>query len=121
MELSLHSSLVNAVPVLDVGGDVDVYSSPALRERLDQLLVAPPHTVVVNMAEVAFLDSTGLGTLVESLKQAEELGGTLRIAGAQERVVKLFRITGLDSVFTMDDSVDDATAHVVRASPAESA
>ncbi|MEP6599400.1 MAG: STAS domain-containing protein [Actinomycetota bacterium] len=121
MELSLNSSVVDAVPVLEVGGDVDVYSSQALRERLDALLVEAPHSVVVDLSQVAFLDSTGLGTLVESLKQAEELGGTLQIAGPQDRVLKLFRITGLDSVFAIHDSVDRAIAQVAGPSPAESA
>ena len=113
MELALSSSRFDDVTVVRVAGEVDVYSAPALKDRLEESVAEPPHRVVVDLADVTFLDSTGLGTLVGALKAAEKLGGTVSITGAHERVLKLFRITGLDEVFTVSEAAagqaDDGT------------
>lgn len=117
MDLSVRTSIVEGVTVVAVAGEVDVSSAPTVQEQLDPLLGRAPYTVVVDMSEVSFLDSTGLGALVAALKHAEENGGGLPLAGVQDRVLKLFRITGLDSVFVMEDSVEAAVSRV-QASPA---
>jgi anti-sigma B factor antagonist len=95
---------------LDVVGEVDVYSAPELRERLSGLLSASAPSLVVNLTDVTFLDSTGLGTLVAGLNRAVQFGGTLTLVCDHDRILKLFRITGLDSVFSIRSSVDEAVA-----------
>jgi anti-sigma B factor antagonist len=110
VELSLTSAVVGGVTVVSVDGEVDVYSSPALRDRLSDLLDGGASTVVVDLSAVSFLDSTGLGTLVGALNRAEKLGGRLPIVCPQDRLLKLFRITGLDTVFSIHDSVAAAIA-----------
>ncbi len=96
--------------MLDVAGEVDVYSAPTLRERLAELLEATEPDVIVNLTEVTFLDSTGIGTLVAALNRAVALGGTLLLVCDHERLLKLFRITGLDSVFSIHPTVEAALA-----------
>jgi anti-sigma B factor antagonist len=110
VELSLRTSVVEGVSVIGVSGDVDVSSSPALRDRLTDVLDSGGGTVVVDLSDVTFLDSTGLGTLVGAFKHAEERGGSLPIVCPHERILKLFRITGLDTVFTIHDAVPAAVA-----------
>ncbi len=77
MELSLNVRSVGDRSVLDVVGEVDVYSAPELRERLSELLSAAEPNLIVNLAEVTFLDSTGIGTLVAGLNRAVQFGGSL--------------------------------------------
>jgi anti-sigma B factor antagonist len=110
VELSLNVRTVGEQSVLDVVGEVDVYSAPELRERLAALLTASTPSLVVNLAEVSFLDSTGIGTLVAGLNRAVQFGGTLTLVCDHERILKLFRITGLDTVFAIRPSVDEALA-----------
>jgi anti-sigma B factor antagonist len=110
VDLSLSVRTVGERAVLDVAGEVDVYSAPELRERLSDLLNADDASLVVNLSEVTFLDSTGIGTLVAGLNRAVQFGGTLILVCDHERILKLFRITGLDTVFSIRSSVDDAVA-----------
>jgi anti-sigma B factor antagonist len=108
VELTLTVRTVGDRSVLDVAGEVDVYSAPELRERLSEQLSAASPSLIVNLAEVTFLDSTGIGTLVAGLNRAVQFGGTLTLVSDHDRILKLFRITGLDSVFTICPSVDAA-------------
>jgi len=64
----------------------------------------------VDLGRVDFIDSTGLGVLVGALNRARELGGNLQLICAQERVLKLLRITGLDQVFTVRSTLEEALA-----------
>src|SRR5882762_2622088 len=109
MELSLSTRTVAGYLVLDVAGEIDVYTAPQLRERLITLVEGGARRVIVDLGRVEFLDSTGLGVLVGALKRLRVVGGELLLVCAQERLLKIFRITGLDRVFTLFDSVDAAT------------
>jgi anti-sigma B factor antagonist len=110
MELSLSTRTVAGRRVLEVAGEIDVYTAPQLRQRLISLVEAGDRRVVVDLGRVDFLDSTGLGVLVGALKRLRGVNGELNLVCAQERLLKIFRITGLDRVFTLYDSVDAATA-----------
>jgi anti-sigma B factor antagonist len=110
VELTLNSRVQDGRTLLEVVGEVDVYTAPALRDRISDLIDAGQHTLVVDLGGVEFLDSTGLGVLVAGLNRAKEVGGSLTLVCPQERVLKLFRITGLDEVFTVHGTVDEALA-----------
>jgi anti-sigma B factor antagonist len=110
VELSLSTRTQKAHTVLAVGGEIDVYTAPQLRERLIELVEGGSHHIVVDMEQVEFLDSTGLGVLVGGLKRVRANEGSLRLVCAQERILKIFRITGLEKVFGIYPSVDDAVA-----------
>jgi anti-sigma B factor antagonist len=116
VQVSLASNTVAGHTVLSVRGEVDMYSAPTLRDRLADLIDSGHHTVIVDLSEVGFLDSTGLGTLVAARTSATESGGALPVVCDQERVLKLFRITGLDSVFDLHASVADAV-HALPSPP----
>ncbi|MGI8678345.1 MAG: STAS domain-containing protein [Jatrophihabitans sp.] len=110
MELSVSHQSVGGHPVVSVSGEVDVYSAPALRESLTELFTSGVDTVVVDLTEVAFLDSTGLGALVEARATTTDAGGSLPLVCNQDRILKLFAITGLDSVFAIHPTIDEAVA-----------
>jgi anti-sigma B factor antagonist len=110
MDLSLSTRTVGDHTVLEVGGEVDVYTAPRLRERLVELVEAGARKVIVDLSRVEFLDSTGLGVLVGALKRLRAAGGTLALVCGHERLLKIFRITALDRVFALYDTVEAATA-----------
>jgi anti-sigma B factor antagonist len=111
MELGLEVDESRApYTVLSVKGEIDVYSAPRLRERLVELVSQGHRQVVVDLEGVDFLDSTGLGVLVGGLKRLRSHDGELSIVCNQSRILKVFEITGLTSVFRMAATVDEATA-----------
>jgi anti-sigma B factor antagonist len=98
--------------IVAVDGEIDVYTAPALRERLNGLISAGRYRLVIDLQGVQFLDSTGLGVLVGGLKRVRSLDGEFSLICSQERILKVFRITGLTSVFSIHDSLDDALSAV---------
>jgi anti-sigma B factor antagonist len=119
MELSLATRSVSDHTVVEIGGEIDVYTAPRLRERLIELVGSGAKHVVVDLGRVEFLDSTGLGVLVGAHRRLRAGEGSLTLVCPHERLLKIFRITGLDSVFDIHGSVEDATAggsaHTARA------
>jgi anti-sigma B factor antagonist len=110
MELSLATRTVAEHTVLEVGGEVDVYTAPRLRERLIELIDGGARSVIVDLGGVDFLDSTGLGVLVGALKRLRAVDGTFSLVCAKEPLLKIFRITALDQVFPLHPSVEAATS-----------
>jgi anti-sigma B factor antagonist len=112
MELALTARSIADRTILEVGGEIDVYTAPSLREKIVTLVEAGSMILIVDLTHVEFLDSTGLGVLVGALKRLRNLGGTFCVVCDQERLLKIFRITGLDRVFTIYDSVEIASASI---------
>jgi anti-sigma B factor antagonist len=110
VDLSLTTRTEGDRTIVSVGGEIDVYTAPKLREQLVDLVNAGQYQLVVDMEDVEFLDSTGLGVLVGGLKRVRAHEGSLRLVCTQERILKIFRITGLTKVFPIHDSVADAVA-----------
>lgn len=108
VDISVSRTNTGDVPIVAVTGEVDVYSAPALKDQITELLQAGTNTLIIDLTGVAFLDSTGLGALVEARAATSEAGGALPLVCSQERILKLFTITGLDAVFTIHPDVDEA-------------
>ena len=109
MDLSLETRHENGHTIILVGGEIDVYTAPKLRETLIELVSEGSHNVVVNLEGVDFLDSTGLGVLVGALKRVKAHDGSLALVCTQDKILKIFKITGLTKVFPIHASVDEAT------------
>jgi anti-sigma B factor antagonist len=95
--------------ILAITGEVDVYSAPRLREKLVELVSEGHRQIVADLEGVDFLDSTGLGVLVGGLKRLRSNEGDLRLVCTHPRILKVFEITGLMSVFRISGSVEEAT------------
>lgn len=98
------------IPVIAVGGEIDVATAPQLRECLHRVIAQGGSTVVIDLLAVTFLDSTALGVLVGALKRCRELGGELHVVVTDPRIMKIFEITGLTNVFPIADSLAAAGA-----------
>jgi anti-sigma B factor antagonist len=110
MELGIDVRRVDSRAVVDVKGEIDVYTAPKLREKLIELVSEGSYDVVVNLEGVDFLDSTGLGVLVGALKRVKAHDGSFALVCTQDKILKIFKITGLTKVFPIHDSVEQATA-----------
>jgi anti-sigma B factor antagonist len=100
--------------VVEVSGEIDVYTAPRLRETLVSLVEAGNYRLIVDMEGVEFLDSTGLGVLVGGLKRVRAHDGEIDLVCTQGRILRIFRITGLSKVFNIFGSVDEALASYGR-------
>ena len=109
MELEVTTRDVGEHTVIKLKGEVDIYTAPSLREAIVQALERGRRRVAVDLDEVDFLDSTGLGVLVGGLKRVKNHEGELGVICSQEKIVRIFRITGLTKVFKMYKSVDELT------------
>ncbi|WP_299056826.1 STAS domain-containing protein [uncultured Nocardioides sp.] len=110
MELTLETRDLGGRTVVVVGGEVDVYTAPELRDCLTDLVGSGHRHLVVDMTGVGFLDSTGLGVLVGGLKKVRAEDGSLELVCNSQRLLRIFSITGLASVFTIHDSTDALSA-----------
>lgn len=110
MDLTVSTRDFGERSVVAVGGEVDVYTAPKLRDAITELVAAGNYDLVIDLGDVEFLDSTGLGVLVGGLKKVRAHEGSLHLVCSQDRLLKIFRITGLAKVFTIHATVDAALA-----------
>lgn len=110
MALHVVSREVGGQTVVEVAGEIDVATADTLRERLNALVDRQQVDLVVDLRQVGFMDSTGLGLLVGTLKRVRTAGGRLQLVIDSERLLMVFRITALEQVFTIRTSLDEAVA-----------
>lgn len=108
MDLTLAAQEVEGTTVVAVGGEIDVYTAPKLRDKITELVGNGSYDLVIDLEGVEFLDSTGLGVLVGGLKKVRAHDGSLRLVCPQDRLLKIFRITGLAKVFDIHASSAEA-------------
>jgi anti-sigma B factor antagonist len=94
--------------VISVTGEVDLFTAPEFKQRLMAPIAAGVDHVIVDLMETTFIDSSSLGVLIGAHRRLKARGGSLIVACNAESIVKTFRITGLDGVFQLADSVDAA-------------
>jgi len=109
--MTITISEAPGAPVVTVVGELDIYTAPALSEAISGLIRAGVYEVVADLTRVEFLDSTGLGVLVGALKTIQAHDGSLQLVVTEQRLFKLFSITGLTKVFVIHDSVETALAN----------
>jgi anti-sigma B factor antagonist len=110
VDLKLSHYAKDGIEVIDVQGEIDIYTAPRLRELLIDLVSKGNYQLVVNLDKVGFLDSTGLGVLVGGLKRVRAHDGSLDLVCTQQPILKIFKITGLTQVFGIYETVDQAIA-----------
>src|SRR5580658_809855 len=97
--------------IVHASGEVDIASAPALAAHVDRALASQPSLLVIDLAAVTMLDSSGLGVLIGVMKSLEAAGKAteLRLIVAEPQVLKVFAITGLDGVFSIFNNLDAAS------------
>jgi len=106
------------VVVLAAGGEIDYAASPRLRERIARHIDAGGRHLVLDLTHVAFIDSTAIGVLIGTVMKLRELGdGSLTVVCSEEnrRVMRIFEIAGVDSLFSLHRSREDALSALAAA------
>jgi anti-sigma B factor antagonist len=88
--------------VVAVRGEIDVATSPALRDELYEIIDGGARELVLDLTELGFIDSSGLGVLVAALKHMKEQDGELVLAGLAQPALRVFEITDLTALFTIE-------------------
>ncbi|PIE33236.1 anti-anti-sigma factor [candidate division KSB3 bacterium] len=95
--------------ILEVQGEIDLYSSPMLRKYIfNTLKEQKPQTLIVDLSGVTYTDSSGIATLVEGLQLAEEYRTHFKLVGLSQTVLEVFQLVRLERVFDIYDTEDDA-------------
>ena len=105
--------------VIELAGEVDLYTAPEFKEQLVEVIEAGAKMVVVDLSETTFIDSTTLGVLVGGVKRLRPSGGWLALVCSDQNIMKIFEITGLDTIFSI--SATRAEALETSDSPAAQA
>lgn len=114
MELEVIERDEQGRSVISVSGEVDLLTAPVLRERMTASVESADGGMVLDLSGVTFLDSSGLGVILGAHRRLRERDRSLQLVATAPAVIKILTLTGLDKVFDVHDSVDDALA----ASPA---
>jgi len=106
--MDIHETQVCTAVIAPIGR-IDAFTAPELRAALDRHVVAGTIRFVLDLSDVAFLDSAGMAVLVTLLKRARTAGGNVRLVWPREEAAKrILRLTKFDRVFDMADSADAA-------------
>ncbi len=107
-DIAVHREDEAGVITVSPTGDVDLSRSPSLRVALRDALAVKPGRVIVDLAGVEYMDSSGIATLVEALQIARRGGTRIILCALRDRVRSVFEIARLDTVFTMTATRDEA-------------
>lgn len=110
MDLTAQVKEVSGVPIIGLSGEMDVHTSAQLRDAVLALLDKGAQKIVVNLDNVEYVDSTGLGTMVGVLKRMTEQNSKLCLVSSNPLINKVFDITGLTRIFTIKPTDAEAIA-----------
>ena len=97
-----------AATIVALIGDVDLKNSPHIHHALEAVCERRPERIILDLARVGYMDSSGVGTLVWVYRQVQGYGGSLVLAGMNEKVRAVLEITQLDQFFTVCATLDEA-------------
>jgi anti-sigma B factor antagonist len=111
MDLSLTTTDDKSWSVLTLSGEFDTLTASDVRDKVAEVVgqADAPH-ILIDLREVTFMDSSALGVLVGALRTARSLGGEVRIIGPNDKLVPLFKITGLNRTFATFETIEAAAA-----------
>ena len=107
--MEISTSEPGSALVLSLDGRLNMVAAPRLKTAIDDAVAAGKPRIVVDLSAVSFIDSSGLGALIAGLKKARQASGDLRIAGVNDQVGTVLRLTNLDRVLRTHESVEAAT------------
>lgn len=95
MNIKIDATENSGEYLVSVSGELDVYTAPELKQVFEPVAAAGQHDLIVDLSELNYMDSTGLGIFVGTLKDLNKHDKELHVLGVNDRILKLFEITGL--------------------------
>lgn len=111
-QLTSFSDTIDGVPVLHVAGEIDIYTAPSFKEAINELISAGHNHILIDMTEVAFMDSSGFGTLLSASKPLRPIGGSLSLVGCNEAITRMLEITRLNTLVPVYNNRDEAIRRI---------
>jgi anti-sigma B factor antagonist len=106
--MEIEIVVYKGIKVMELSGEIDMYTSPELRRELMGLLHRKVSPLLVDFKEVSYIDSSGIATFVEGLKGIKTYGGRLKFFSIPDRIVEIFNFSKLDRVFEIYRNLDEA-------------
>jgi anti-sigma B factor antagonist len=106
MDLQVLLTEENQILRFKLVGEVDAFTAPILKERFEATVQPNGQQVELDLSEVAYMDSTGLGVFVGFFKTLKANEGHLKIVGVNSRLQRLFEITGLNEVMDIESTAE---------------
>ncbi|GHB38808.1 anti-sigma factor antagonist [Streptomyces xanthochromogenes] len=94
--------------VLAVAGELDHHTAPELSRLIQDTSFGPEVPVLIDLSELTYCDSTGITVLIGADRRARQEGGSLSLVAVNPDLMHVFRIIGLDQLFTFQPTVEDA-------------
>ena len=91
-----------------ITGEIDINTSPQIKKEFDKLTASKRKNILISFKNVAYIDSSGLATLVELLKNIRNYGGKLKLSNLSHKIKSLFEITKLEKLFDILSDEQDA-------------
>ena len=109
MKLSIEDNkLDNNIVILKLSGEMDISSAPQFKDKATSLIQEGYQKIVLDLSELGFTDSVGIGSIVASLTRAKEKGGQICAVSPTKTVKKLMDIVGLFNIMDTHDNIDEA-------------
>lgn len=106
--MDISSRAKGELVILDISGEIDLYNAPEIKDIVNKLIEQKKYNVIINLKDVTYIDSSGIGALISSLSNLKKYQGGLKIINVFASVKKVFELTKLTSFFDIYDSEDDA-------------
>lgn len=105
MNLEIQHTEHEGQSIISLRGEIDAYTVTELKEAFGTIMKKEGQEVIVDLEEVTYMDSTGLGVFISALKSAKEHNSELKLVNIQDRVYRLFQITGLDEIMDVKAAI----------------
>ena len=105
--IEVKTSVLDDATIVAPMGEIDLSRAPSLRTQLTAVQARKPKRLIIDLAGVPYMDSSGVATLVEAMQNARRTGSKLILSAMQERVRSIFEIARLDMVFTIVNTTDE--------------
>jgi anti-sigma B factor antagonist len=108
IDFAIEDRVIGDAHVVAVTGEIDLFTAPEFKQRVAAPIDARRKYVIVDLSGTTFIDSSSLGVLIGAHRRLRRQDGTLVVVCRNDAIAKTFRITGLDSVFTLVSSIEEA-------------
>ncbi|HBE04018.1 MAG: anti-anti-sigma factor [Spirochaetes bacterium GWF1_41_5] len=100
--------------IFDITGEIDLYNAPEIKDSIKKQIDQGHKKIIINLENVSYIDSSGIGALISSLSNLKKIGGGLKIINVYDSVKKVFELTKLTSFFQIFNNEDEAVADFIN-------